>query len=181
MSKNILIIVATKMELPVGNKAFVVGVGKERAQKNVRNLIEKQHPDLVISLGLVGAVIPELSVGDIFIPEKVVDYNNPVISYEIEYPIEKKGILVTVHKVFGKDDKLELKNNIPGAFAVDMETTAVSQVLKPLDIPLICIKSVSDDLHFSFDSLNREQLFANIKKAVKNYSDYLTKFLENIS
>lgn len=179
MKKDILIIAAMKTELPPIAGAIVTGFGKEKTRKILIKEIKEKKPSLVISVGVVGAVVPELKAGDLFVPEAVVDYENAEKKYQIDFPIDKKGVLVTVHKVFEREDKYKLKQIIPDAICVDMETSAVCSVLEPLGIPLLCVKAVSDELDFDFK--DKGLLNENIKKAVNNYSEYLCRILKQIS
>lgn len=171
--KDILIVAATRTELPPIEGAVVIGLGKERAKEEILQLLGKNKPRLVLSVGLVGAVVPELKVGDIFIPEAVVDYEDKDKRYYLNSLIEKYGVLVTVPKVFQKSDKYELKKIIPDATCVDMETSAIAGMLEPLKIPLICIKAVSDELDFDFN--DKRALAENIKKAVASQKEYLSR------
>lgn len=173
--EKILIVAATKTELPPVNGAIKTGFGKKRTRRTMEKVIENLHPSLVISVGLVGALVPELKVGDIFIPEAIIDYENPGKRYQIRYPINKGGVLVTVPRVFKSKDKYRLKDMIPDAACVDMETSAVAEILEPLDIPLLCIKAVSDELDFDFN--DRILLRRNINKAIDSQNKFLSLHL----
>lgn len=178
--KDILIVAPTKTELPPIKGAVKTGFGKERTKNTIARIIKDSPPSIVISVGLVGAVIPELKVGDIVIPEEVMDYAEPNLRYKIGFPIMgKKGLLVTVPRVFEREDKIRLRQTIPDATCVDMETSAVAEVLEPLGIPLLCIKAVSDGLDFDFR--NKRLLSENIRRAVSSYTEYLCKVLGQIS
>lgn len=176
--KDILIVAATKMELPPIDGAVRTGFGKEKTKKAMFKLLKTQRPRLVVSVGLVGAVVPELKVGDIFIPEILIDYENKDKRYYLDSPMEKYGVLVTVPKVFERDDKYELKRIIPDATCVDMETSTIAGILEPLKIPLICIKAVSDELDFDFN--DKRALAENIKKAVASQNEYLCRVLRQM-
>lgn len=180
MRDDIIIVCATKTELPPVKGAISIGFGKEKAKQTMEELLKNKSSSLVISVGLVGAVAPELEVGDIFIPEFIMDYNNLQKRYHTDSlgGIKRFGTLVTVPMVFEKEDKYKLKKILPSAVAVDMETSAVAEVLEPMGIPLLCIKAVSDELDFDFS--NKRLLSLNIKKAVKNYSDFLCEILKKI-
>lgn len=178
--KDILIIAPTKVELPQINGAVKTGFGKEKTKQTMERILRERMPSLVISVGLVGAVVLGLKVGDIFIPEFIIDYNNLQKRYHTDPlgGIKRFGTLVTVPMVFKKEDKYKLKKILPSAIAVDMETSAVAEVLGPMGIPLLCIKAVSDELDFDF--IDKGLLSLNIKKAVKNYSDFLCEILKKI-
>lgn len=180
MKNRILVTAALKAELPKIDNAVVTGFGKERTKNTLNSILSNGTPSLVISIGLVGAVDSGLNVGDIFIPEGITDFNNSVKIYKTAEVIKiRRGILVTVPKIFWKKDKEELKKLIPNASAVDMETSAIAEILEPLKIPLICIKAVCDEYEFDFE--NKIQLKKNIDFAIKINHEYLIEFLnENI-
>lgn len=175
---DILIVGAMKMEVSGIKGAIRTGFGKEKTRAAMQEIIKKQKPSLVISIGVVGAVSPELKAGDIFIPEEVIDYSNPKKRYLVQYPIDKSGLLVTVHKVFEKEDKYNLKKEIPEAAAVDMETSAVCEALEQYDIPLLCVKAVCDELDYDFR--DKKLLSNNIKLAINNYTEYVCDLLKRI-
>ena len=174
-----MVIAALKRELPPLAGAVATGFGREKTKKTLEGVIAGRKPSLVISVGLVGAVVPELKVGDIFIPEKILDYNKPEKEYIIRYPLEKSGVLVTVPRVFCYQDKIDLTDKIPAATAVDMETAAACEVLFSRGIPLVCIKAVSDDLEFDFR--DHKLLHESIDTAIKSYTEYLTRFLTMVN
>lgn len=195
MKEDILVIGAMKMEIAHIKGATHTGFGKDMTRRKIQEILKNHRPSLVISVGLVGAVNPRLKAGDIFIPDKIIDYANPQYVYKIKlgtatnFPVVKlvavpnltnlSGTLVTVHKVFERHHKYELKDIIPDAFAVDMETSAVAEVLEPLGIPLLCVKAVSDELDFDFN--DKKELSKNIKLAIKNYSEYISSLWRDVA
>jgi nucleoside phosphorylase len=178
MEEDILVVAAMKMELPRCLNFFHTGFGKEKTRQRLTDLLKNKRPSLVISVGVVGAVAPELKAGDVFIPEKIIDYENINKQYTVEYPVNKSGVLVTVQKVFEMADKYGLKKRIADVSAVDMETSAVAEVLEPFGIPLLCIKGVCDELDFDFS--DKKALSKNINLAIQNYTEYLWKIFPQL-
>ncbi len=178
MEEDILIVAAMKMELPNCLNSFHTGFGKKKSRESFTNLLKQRIPSLVVSVGVVGAVVPELKTGDVFVPEKIIDYEDKNKKYFIKYPVNKSGVLVTVNRVFEMGDKNELRKTIADASAVDMETSAIAEILEPLGIPLLCIKGVCDELEFDFN--DKKKLSKNIAVAIKNYTEYLWKLFPQL-
>jgi len=180
MKKDLLIISALKMELPKIEGAVCTGFGKERTKASLVAIFEHHRPSMVISVGVVGAVDPVLKVGDVFVPEAIVDHGNMDRIYNIGFPIDqKRGLLATVPKVFEREHKYELKKMFPRVSAVDMESSAVAEFLEPLGVPLVCIKTICDEVDFDFS--DKVVLKKNIDIAVKKNHDYLSNILRNIA
>lgn len=181
MKDDILIVGAMKMEVSGIKGAIHTGFGRERTYKTIYEVLKKRRPSLIISVGVVGAVSPELKAGDIFIPEFIVDYEKPnkfkIGAQRAGVPV-LKGTLVTVHKVFEKENKYNLKKEIPEATAVDMETSAVCEALGQYNIPLLCVKAVCDELDYDFS--DKKLLGDNTKLAINNYTEYIRNLLKLI-
>ncbi len=53
------------------------GIGRERAQRAVRYIIEHYHPDALLSVGFAGAVRPEFGVGDVLVCDRLFAVDGP--------------------------------------------------------------------------------------------------------
>lgn len=104
---------------------------------------------LVISLGLAGALTPELRVADIVRPRHILDSTDGL---RLE-TAAGEGTLVTSGAVAEVQDKRALAHT--GALAVDMEAFAVADVARIHGVPFIAIKSISDERDFSLPPLGR--------------------------
>ena len=50
-------------------------------------IIEKFHPEAIISIGYAGALTAELKVGDLFIADHILNEQNNSVSFEIKDPL----------------------------------------------------------------------------------------------
>jgi adenosylhomocysteine nucleosidase len=128
------------------------GMGREVARQAAKALVANFHPAILASVGFAGAIIPELRVGDLFIPDRVVDE----AGHEIYSPKAERasGTLVTASRVAGPDAKRELHAHL-GADAVDMEAIAVAQVAAAHGLGFFAVKSISDESGFAMPPFHR--------------------------
>ncbi|MEK9629360.1 MAG: hypothetical protein VW455_10105 [Nitrospinota bacterium] len=147
------------------------GVGKQRAADATRKVIEKFHPQKIISLGYAGALINELKVGDLFVAKTILSSESDETTFEMDDPEEMKwlekanqiplpknfklrvGKLITVDKVIHTPEgKRELGNRF-GAEAVEMETLKIALLSRENNIPFISVRGISDEVgHELIDS-----------------------------
>lgn len=126
-----------------GATVWVVGVGPERASAGTERLLAALRPTRVLVAGVAGAVQPDLEVGDLLVPDAVVDgRSGATLRPHREVPVGGRpppgrgGVLATVAR-FG--DPVP-----PGAVAVDMETAAVAAVCDAAGVPWDVRRTVSD-------------------------------------
>jgi len=96
-----------------------------------------------ISAGYAGALIPEFKVGEVFIPEEIVES----VDDQRLRTVSGSGILVTAGAIAGGDQKRSLAKNYL-ARAVDMEAFGVGDVARVYKVPFRVIKAISDELDF---------------------------------
>src|SRR5208282_661902 len=110
-------------ELPQAVVA-VGGIGEKFARRAAEAAIEFAQPKLLISAGIVGAIAPQLKVGDVGRIREVVD-----VATGIRYPVTGRGdwVLATTQDVSDAAEKQGLLTKF-GADVVDMEGAAVVQV-----------------------------------------------------
>jgi len=119
------------------------GIGAEAARRATQAAIELYQPETVVSVGFVGALVPELRVGDVVVPSRVVDSRDGS-SWTCD---GGKGILVSAMHVTDAHGKQELAKAY-SACAVDMEAAAVAQGASPRGLKFAAVKAVSDELNF---------------------------------
>lgn len=126
--------------------ALAVGMGWQKAIVGTKVAIEAFRPELVTSIGFSGSLVPELKVGDIFIPAQVIGSKTGVV-----HPIGiGAGALVTVPGVVGSSEKAELAVQY-SAQAVDMEAAAVAECCKAAGVRFAAIRSISDGVGDEMD------------------------------
>src|SRR3954468_908345 len=109
-----------------------------------------RNVSLFISAGLAGALVPELKVGDVFVPELIIgDSDNNMIE-----TASGMGTLVTVGAVAGAAHK-KLFAEKYHAQALDMEAFSVADVARIYNVPCIAMKAISDEYDFDLPPLGR--------------------------
>jgi adenosylhomocysteine nucleosidase len=120
------------------------GIGREAATEATRTVIERYRPQVVISAGFAGAVVPELRVASILSPAKVIA---AATGTAFETGGAGGGILVTVAAVAGSEEKRRLAQRF-SAQAVDMEAAAVAKAAQAEGVAFRALKAISDELDF---------------------------------
>jgi adenosylhomocysteine nucleosidase len=131
-----------------GNRAFLVadGAGMQLAGAAADIARRQIRPDVVVSTGFCGGLDPKLELGDVLVASAIVDSENgkrysPAV-LETGRAFEK-GELLSLNRVANTaEEKLRLRQT--GARAVEMEAAAVAARALVWDVPLYCVRTVSD-------------------------------------
>lgn len=128
--------------------------------------ISRETPDLLISAGFGGAVLPGLAVGDVVAAEQVLHYCHGNEFEQVEVGFFglnsaadrlsfKRGCLISCDMIMNKK---KLAGDLPAGVRnplVEMESAAVARVAAGLSIPFLGIRVVSDpwdeELDFTMD------------------------------
>ena len=126
------------------------GIGAKQATSAARWLIASCKPEVLMSVGFAGALVPALSVGDVIAPGKVIDG----ITGE-QFPVGPGDrVLVSSEGVVSEDAKKSLEAKFR-AHAVDMEAAAVARVAQTTGVPFAAVKAISDELGFIMLPMDR--------------------------
>ena len=147
------------------------GVGFDNAARAAEMLIRDGHPDLLISTGFCGGIVPELQAGDVVVAKNIIIANE--VGFE-EIPV----LLSSIGQIFVARQEAIGKRVVGGAFVstsaimskkrlagmlsgqypnpvVEMESGAIAVIAAEHNIPLLAIRAVSDsaaeELGFSID------------------------------
>jgi adenosylhomocysteine nucleosidase len=123
----------------------LMGVGMARAAAATEALVAGGEVERVVVVGIAGRVDPGLAIGDVVVPEEVVDGVTGA-----EYPTAPLGELVSRGRLVTFDDlqtdpavHADLRQQ--GFAAIDMETAAVAAVCDRFGVPLTVFRAISDD------------------------------------
>ena len=131
---------------------FKCGVLFRNPKRLKRKLDILGKSDLVILCGICGAASEKLKIGDIVIPDKIILLDNKTEFFDnpkdciADYLAASKskvidrGILATSDHFVTKDEKTRLSH----IDIVDMESYNVLKCLSEYNIPVLCVRSVSD-------------------------------------
>jgi len=145
------------------------GVGKKNTLRILRVVknIPVDNVKCILNIGLAGAIVPYLKIGDIIVPQ-VLKNLNPKNNYyyadqnllqkidQLTDPMAmiKKKIygphLVTSNIVCSKKEKQIILQKYPQAGAVDMEAFYIGQYCTENKVPFLLIKTISDTHDFIF-------------------------------
>ncbi|MDD5067971.1 MAG: hypothetical protein PHF84_13080 [bacterium] len=132
---------------------IVTGMGEKNTGKSLSYSINKFGLDKKfnwILTGYAGAVAPDLVRGDLILPLEVRGFSR---SYRVpgftERPLNRKGLLFCVDRLYHPEDKKKLSGEYPETLAVDMESAAFCRVMQERSIGnfFIC-KVITDGSRF---------------------------------
>lgn len=127
-----------------GTVAVAGGIGAEPARRATEALISLYAPQIVYSVGFAGALNPDLKIGDIVIPRRILDARD---CSSIDTGTGD-GILVSFSSVASPEQKKNLAESF-GAIAVDMEAAFISRAAEARGIRFAAVKAISDDSSFA--------------------------------
>jgi adenosylhomocysteine nucleosidase len=126
------------------------GIGAEGARRAADAVIAIYTPTVIYSAGFAGALDPELRVGSIVRPRRVVNAGDGS-STSLD---GGDGVLVSFGSVASPEQKASLRDSF-GAQAVDMEAAAVAQAAEVRGVKFAVVKVISDEFDFKFPSTER--------------------------
>src|SRR5258707_12550593 len=108
------------------------GIGYEAARRAARAVVKEFRPQMLVSAGFAGALIGTLKVGNVLLPNVIIDGRNGM-EYRCNFGegILGGGILVSAAQIAGPGSGNDSKRELAGKFhalAVDMEAAAVAEV-----------------------------------------------------
>ena len=125
--------------------ALLTGIGTERAEAQTRHLLAHHAVDHVIVIGVAGSLDPDVAVGDVVIPEVVVDLSDgrelrpaPLGSTTAHGRLLTSNDFITDPAELGR-----LRDQ--GATAIDMETAAIARVCEDQGCRWSVFRGISDD------------------------------------
>lgn len=126
------------------------GIGEKSAREATESILTFRAPQVVLSVGLAGALDQALSVGTVVVPTKVL-HQQSGRAFTIE---GGQGTLLTSTNVVTPAEKRKLAKQF-GAQAVDMEAAAVAEAAKQRGVKFVAVKAISDGLDFPMPPLGR--------------------------
>lgn len=134
------------------------GIGFEAGRRAAQAAIVTYSPELLISAGVAGALVPELHVGDTIFPSIVIDvrdgsrHETAIANAQLGNSPLARTIVVSAPEIATAPQKEKLAKAY-GAHAVDMEGAAVALAAQVHGLPFIAIKSISDELTFELPEM----------------------------
>jgi adenosylhomocysteine nucleosidase len=126
------------------------GIGAEPARRAAEAAIALYRPNLICSAGFAGALDPQLRVGEIVFPRRVVNASD---GSSLDTGMGK-GTLISFNSVAGPEQKASLRNSF-AAQAVDMEAASVARAAEAHGIRFAAVKAISDASGFVLPPVDR--------------------------
>jgi adenosylhomocysteine nucleosidase len=133
--------------------AICGGIGSESARRTTEALVALRRPRALVSVGFAGALNPELQVGQVISPRRVIDMSDGSATNTMAAEAQH-GILLSTPSIAGAVQKAKLRAAY-SADAVDMEAAAVARVATSRGLPFIAIKAISDDAAFDMPEMDQ--------------------------
>jgi adenosylhomocysteine nucleosidase len=136
------------------------GIGAEFGRRAAEAIIVRYSPEVLISVGVAGALVPELRIGDTVFPAVVIDardgsrHESAIRDAALGKTPLARTILVSSQEVAGAGRKKQLAKSY-GAHVVDMEGASVARAAQIHNLPFLAVKAISDDANFELAELNR--------------------------
>ncbi len=146
--------------------AMQCGIGKVNAAIGTLTLIDTFHPDIIINSGVAGGTGHGAGILDLVLAERIAYHDVwcgpgtewgqaadcpkyfecPVPAAEMAHKLNAKHGLIASGDIFVSrvEDVDRILGLYPEAIAVDMESGAIAQVCCIKQVPMICLRVVSD-------------------------------------
>lgn len=131
--------------------ATCAGMGAEAARRAFAAAESDGLLDMVLSIGWVGALDTGLTAGSAHVPTAVIDAQTGE-QFSLAQNDRKCRLVTTAH-VANADEKIRLAATY-GATLVDMEAATVGRLCEMRNVPLLCVKGVSDEAGAKLPDLN---------------------------
>jgi len=136
------------------------GIGAESARRAAEAIIVRNSPELLISAGVAGALVPELRAGETIFPSTVIDtqdgsrHQTVIRDAALSASSLARTVLASYPEIASVAQKQQLAKSY-GAHAVDMEAAAVAWAAQAHDLRFLAIKAISDESNFELPEMSR--------------------------
>jgi adenosylhomocysteine nucleosidase len=124
--------------------ATLAGVGMASAQRATERIIDAVAPDHVLVIGIAGGCAPELRVGDLLVPEVVIDARSGVEHRPVAFGPRPLAGRILSSDDFSTGHEVLAEHRTNGVDAVDMETGAIASVCEARAMPWTAFRAMSD-------------------------------------
>lgn len=132
--------------------AVCAGMGAEAALRAFASAVSDGSVDMLLSVGWAGSLDAQVHPGTAHVPTVVIDAQTGE-QFSLTEGTRQRRLVTTPH-VAALGEKKRLAATYPGAVLVDMEAAGVARLAEMHNIPLLCIKGVSDAAEATLPDLN---------------------------
>jgi len=133
--------------------AICGGIGSESTRRTTEALVALRRPRALVSVGFAGALNPELQVGQVISPSRVIDMSDGSATNTMTAEAQH-GILLSTSSIAGAVQKAKLRAAY-SADAVDMEAAAVARIASLRGLQFFAVKAISDDATFEMPEIGQ--------------------------
>jgi adenosylhomocysteine nucleosidase len=127
-----------------GASILLTGIGRENAEKSVREFVEKNSPKFVLTCGFAGGLKPGLKIGDVVFEIPEPSTFNLQLSTRIAAAGAKPAKFFCADRIaITVAEKKKLRDET-GADAVEMESAAIHKICRAKKIPCATVRVISD-------------------------------------
>jgi adenosylhomocysteine nucleosidase len=136
------------------------GIGAQAARHAAEAAIAKYSPEILISAGVAGALVPELRIGETIFPSTVIDtqdgsrHQTAIHNAALGGSSLARTVLASYPEIASVAQKQQLARSY-GAHAVDMEAAAVARAAHTHHLNFLAIKAISDESDFELPEMSR--------------------------
>ena len=131
-------------------QVFHTGVGERACRHRIKNFLDDQQFDALISAGFAGALTDENKVGDLLVAKNFSTIDASVArSARGGLPLHIGDLLTLPQIVDSAEERHEIART-SGAVAVDMETEFIARACAEHGVPLLSLRVITDTPHEIF-------------------------------
>jgi adenosylhomocysteine nucleosidase len=160
---------------------IIGGMGPKNAYHCAKAIIEAENPEAILNIGFCGAITENLIIGDIVLGARVFNYSNGVFnevsisnkfgkSFSEKHIQAYSGAFISSSEILHKQEALKIIPKEILTPVLEMETAAVAEVCEKFNIPLIAIRSVSDqateEIDFKISDITDENYKIKFSKII---------------
>jgi len=124
--------------------ATITGIGTEAAITATERMLDAFEVDHVIVVGIAGGVGPTVDIGDLVVPEVVIDGDGgPAYRQTQLGEVAPSGTIITSDQFGYEDGDLE-RFMQTGVVGLDMETASIAAVCERRGVPWSAFRAISD-------------------------------------
>jgi adenosylhomocysteine nucleosidase len=149
---------------------FFTGIGRANAEKATRAFLATHAPQLLLTCGFAGGLVPELKIGDVVfeIPPEGGNDGYAAVRAKLVERGAKPGKIVCVDRIATTAKEKQKLREATGAEAAEMESAAVQAICRERGIRCVTVRVISDtandDLPLDFNKFLNEDKSVDMSK-----------------
>ncbi len=161
------------------------GVSARAAGPRLREFLERNPIDLLVSTGFAGSLDRQLRVGDLVFAENFSNADLLEQTGRLSFERAVIGNLFTSSEVIESEAQRSRAAEKSGAIAVDMETEIIARVCGERGVPMLAIRAISDTHAKSFpapaavlfDIENQKTNFARLARYLATHPRHVARLI----